>query len=272
MWMKGVGLIALLMTGTAAQAACGPQDVRDFLTLPLHRGGDKVETALELAYPGSDLDLGAGLLRLQDGTTLAYAPARDIGGAARLDGSTLGDQFVYPYPLDFDLTARQTPFMDPGRPRNEAFFRALYFNDDSEARASLVSVQHAGAAFQMTSKHCVDQQLAAAFAAIAALPDPTEVYFTNTGGSFNWRVIAGTERLSSHSFGAALDLNSDLGGYWRWAGVPEGQAGDFNNHYPAALVQAMERYGFIWGGKWHHYDGMHFEYRPELILYARLTD
>jgi hypothetical protein len=33
----------------------------------------------------------------------------------------------------------------------------------------------------------------------------------------------------------------------------------------------MERFGFIWGGKWHHFDGMHFEYRPELILYARLV-
>jgi hypothetical protein len=22
---------------------------------------------------------------------------------------------------------------------------------------------------------------------------------------------------------------------------------------------------FIWGGKWYHYDTMHFEYRPELF-------
>jgi len=267
-----VGFLALLLGPTTALAACGPQDVRDFLALALPSGGDPVETALKLAYPGTDLDLAAAVLHLPDGGQVPYAPARDIGAAARLDGATLGDQFVYPYPLDFDLTARQTPFMDPGRTRNEAFFRALYFNDAAAARDSLVTVRHAGASFQMTTKHCVDQQLAAAFAAIAALPEPTAVYFSNIGGSFNWRVIAGTDRLSSHSFGAALDLNSDLGGYWRWAGVPEGQAGTYDNNYPAALVQAMERYGFIWGGKWHHYDGMHFEYRPELILYARLTD
>ena len=31
------------------------------------------------------------------------------------------------------------------------------------------------------------------------------------------------------------------------------------------------RNGFIWGGKWSEFDLMHFEYRPELILLARLT-
>ncbi|MDD5211432.1 MAG: M15 family metallopeptidase, partial [Sulfuricurvum sp.] len=25
------------------------------------------------------------------------------------------------------------------------------------------------------------------------------------------------------------------------------------------------KYGFIWGGRWYHYDTMHFEYRPELL-------
>ena len=33
----------------------------------------------------------------------------------------------------------------------------------------------------------------------------------------------------------------------------------------------FEKYGFIWGGKWFHYDGMHFEYRPKLILHSRLV-
>ncbi|MBP9613702.1 MAG: M15 family metallopeptidase, partial [Sulfurospirillum sp.] len=26
-----------------------------------------------------------------------------------------------------------------------------------------------------------------------------------------------------------------------------------------------EKYGFVWGGRWYHYDTMHFEYRPELF-------
>ena len=27
----------------------------------------------------------------------------------------------------------------------------------------------------------------------------------------------------------------------------------------------IERNGFVWGGKWNHYDTMHFEYRPEFF-------
>ena len=39
--------------------------------------------------------------------------------------------------------------------------------------------------------------------------------------------------------------------------------------YPEALVSAMEKHGFIWGGKWAHFDFLHFEYRPEIIIKAR---
>ena len=41
---------------------------------------------------------------------------------------------------------------------------------------------------------------------------------------------------------------------------------------PLELVAAFERHGFVWGGKWWHYDTMHFEYRPELLAYARNGD
>ena len=37
------------------------------------------------------------------------------------------------------------------------------------------------------------------------------------------------------------------------------------NHIPLEIVAIFERHGFIWGGKWSHYDTMHFEYRPELL-------
>lgn len=33
--------------------------------------------------------------------------------------------------------------------------------------------------------------------------------------------------------------------------------------YPASIVRAFESEGFIWGGKWYHFDLMYFEYRPE---------
>ena len=41
--------------------------------------------------------------------------------------------------------------------------------------------------------------------------------------------------------------------------------------YPREIVAAFEAQGFIWGGKWYHYDIMHFEYRPELLAKAQLA-
>ncbi len=264
--------LALLLATLAAplQAACTP---RDFLTLPLQSGADPIATALETAYPGSAVT--GATFTTPDGTAIPYAPARDIAPQDRLDDATIGDMLVYVYPLLFDLDARMQPYEDPGRPRNEAFFRALYADSESAARATLVTVIYDGqtvqTGFKVTTQNCVDVQLRAALTALAQTAPLYDIYFEQSGGSFNWRVIAGTNRLSSHSFGAAIDLNTELGGYWRWSGRPEGDAGPYDNKMPADLVAALERYGFIWGGKWHHFDGMHFEYRPELILYARLT-
>ena len=38
----------------------------------------------------------------------------------------------------------------------------------------------------------------------------------------------------------------------------------YKNEIPREIVDIFEKHGFIWGGKWYHYDTMHFEYRPEL--------
>ena len=42
----------------------------------------------------------------------------------------------------------------------------------------------------------------------------------------------------------------------------------YRDRMPPEIVDIFERHGFIWGGKWYHYDTMHFEYRPELLLAA----
>jgi hypothetical protein len=150
----------------------------------------------------------------------------------------------------------------------------IYGATRAEVEARLVTVREPALdalGFQVTTAEGVDCQLAAALAAIAETGGDTGALFQSVGGGFNWRQIAGTERLSAHSWGIAIDLNPALGPYWAWSGAEEGAAGRFENAIPPKVVMAFERYGFIWGGKWHHFDAMHFEYRPEIILHARLT-
>jgi hypothetical protein len=70
-----------------------------------------------------------------------------------------------------------------------------------------------------------------------------------------------------HAFGAAIDLNARFGDYWQWR--KGGGPIVWKNRIPLPIVEIFERHGFIWGGKWYHYDSLHFEYRPEIIALAR---
>ena len=83
-------------------------------------------------------------------------------------------------------------------------------------------------------------------------------YVRELGGTFHWRTIANTERLSPHAFGIAIDLNPARSAYFEWTPTWSGT-------YPMEIVEAFEKEGFIWGGRWAHFDTMHFEYRPELL-------
>lgn len=265
MGLRSALVWVMLAALTRPVGAC---EAVDFRTLDVPRGEDPVAAALVAAYP-EVVAVDADWVLFADGRRVARGTVRDVTPAARLDGATVEEMFFYPYPLAFDLAARRVAWFDPGRLRSDAFFKTLYGGSEAAVRRALVSVRGPdGARFFVTERANVACQLAAVFQTLGGRD--WGAAFRSVGGSFNWRVISGTDRLSSHSFGAALDLNSTLGGYWKWDGAAPGQVGDYAAPFPAALVQTFERFGFIWGGKWHHFDGMHFEYRPDLILHARI--
>ena len=60
------------------------------------------------------------------------------------------------------------------------------------------------------------------------------------------------------------DPATKSGNYWLWD--KKGKNIVYKNQIPLEIVKIFEKYGFIWGGRWYHYDTMHFEYRPELLL------
>lgn len=98
--------------------------------------------------------------------------------------------------------------------------------------------------------------------------------------SFISRDIAGSDTQSQHGFGLAVDFvprsYDGRAVYWRWSRVLDRQ-GWFRIPLeerwspPASVVETFERHGFVWGGKWARFDAMHFEYRPEILGYARLV-
>ena len=85
-------------------------------------------------------------------------------------------------------------------------------------------------------------------------------YAFPSAGTFNCRAVKDTGNRSPHAWGVAIDINTKFSDYWLWA-----KNGSYRNRIPFDIVDIFERHGFIWGGKWGHFDTMHFEYRPELL-------
>jgi hypothetical protein len=91
---------------------------------------------------------------------------------------------------------------------------------------------------------------------------------------YTWREIAGTESLSMHAYGLAVDIipkNLRIKHvYWRWEMKfnKEWYSIPYEDRFmpPMSFIEAFEHHGFIWGGKWFFFDTIHFEYRPEILI------
>lgn len=182
-----------------------------------------------------------------------------------LNEPDLEDMFKIPYPVGKDSYAEPAFNSDAGRFRNEEFFKRLYGQSSKAVKQQLVPIdwmpKSSNKTVRMTGVNEVAQKLAQVSTELDELPAEFKKYLIKTSGTYNWRVISGTNRLSAHSFAIAIDINAQMANYWKWAGKNY----RYQNNIPHEIVEIFEKHGFIWGGKWYHYDTMHFEYRPELL-------
>ncbi len=190
-----------------------------------------------------------------------------------LDGPDIADQFRFVYPLG-RTGLPPPPNSDPGRARNKALFEKMYGRcAPGEKLSSLVTIEwlpnHGAQKLGVTRVNGVAGKLAAVSAELDRLPARFLEFLKPSAGTYNCRAIAGTERASAHGYGIAIDLAVKHADYWRWNKPGASGAAAYKNRIPWEIVEIFERHGFIWGGKWSHFDTMHFEYRPELIAAAR---
>ena len=66
-------------------------------------------------------------------------------------------------------------------------------------------------------------------------------------GSYAWRPSRGSQKLSTHCWGIALDLNAKTNGL--------GEKGDM----APEIIDIFTRHGWVWGGEWRRPDPMHFQ-------------
>ncbi len=232
-------------------------------------GGSADQRALLNAYPGAFRIEGNAVV-FPSGTRVPWDDGRRKSAAELLTDGDVEDMFHYPYPAGSSRPPGRDE--DPGRVRSDAFFKALYGASEGAVRANLRAVpwvpKLGGGTLLVTTRFGVDEKLEAVSRDLERLPSRLHKYLVPPAGTFNWRAIAGTNRLSVHSYGAAIDINTKFTNYWRWDAQQAGGTIPYRNQIPAEIVAVFEQHCFVWGGRWYHYDTMHFEYRPELLRHC----
>lgn len=214
---------------------------------------------------------------------------RNLSFYDRLEDMDVASMLMIPYQHGTVAVPEMRKNWDPGRLRAEPLLKSVYGFNEGSVRQNLVPVKF------LNQTILFQQKLGAAAALNRVGQDLVELAKTDAGaakflapflekkkdirlGGFIWRFVKGTTRLSTHSYGTAIDLVGDQGSqYWLWDEMARTKNKNLSEteykhvHYvsqgkilmPQSIVDAFETHGFIWGGKWNHYDTMHFEYRPE---------
>ena len=220
------------------------------------------------AYPEQLLAIEENDLVWKDGTRMKIDDGRGAKSfAQRLADPDLKDMLSMTYPAG-EWSMPPKPENDPGRARNAAFFTKMYGDcTRGETAQNLVEItwlpKKSGQRLKVSKVNGVAEKLTAISKALDELPADFDVYLKPSEGTYVCRPIAGSSQPSAHGYGIAIDISTRHAHYWRWS---KGGAAAYQNKIPPGIVKIFEDNGFIWGGKWWHYDTMHFEYRPELLL------
>lgn len=219
-------------------------------------------------YPDLVIAADESVITLKDGTRFPYRTLSPKNTwEEKTDFADLATQLEQRY--DAGGNAYPPPYLhSPGRLRYQPFFQILYGKNKKEIEKHLVTIEwptlKGSVKLPVTRIAGVDKKLYAIGQEIAKLPKSERIW-AEGATTYAYRVIKDTDRLSMHSFGIAVDLAPSKTQYWKDEAASETARIGYRNTMPLSIVRIFEKHGFIWGGRWYHYDTMHFEYRPELL-------
>lgn len=273
--MKGDRFVPLMLAAIVLMSCNTTQtDTPDTTQNDTSRPAETVKDSIPLfvqclmeAYPDQIIGYADNLIYWSDSTTMVYDDGKEKSAVEKMDDADIEDMSYWVYPDDV------TNFNDAGRIRNEAFFKKMYGKTQGEMNKNLTTIvwcpKTVGQTLRISTVNGVDKQLKKVSDELDQHPEWKK--YLSGPSTVNWRVVAGTNRLSPHSYGMTIDMGVAQSNYWKWdhPKASETDPIDYRNRFPLELVQIFEKYGFIWGGRWYHYDNMHFEYRPEVLLYKQ---
>ena len=217
------------------------------------------------AYPHTLKEYDGQYIHLYNGQTIEYKHTDHGNGTV---DPCLDVIFNERYPKGASVNT--PPQNDAGRIRNQELLMKMYGGSPEEVRKNLVPIQWCPKLANQTLWCTKINMIHVRLSRISAELDqhPELAVYLNSSGIFNWRPIKGSSHLSPHSFGIAIDIAVNQAHYWQHHILE--QTREFperpQTSIPQIIVDTFEKQGFIWGGRWRHYDTMHFEYRPELFL------
>jgi D-alanyl-D-alanine carboxypeptidase len=266
--MRAGGMVVML---TMACVAIGFADVSSSARASdISAEASAAAAALLAAYPEQLAGRDGGDIIWRDGTRMAIDDGAGPKPHAAWEGRPdLKDMLRYPY-TSGPAASAPAEHVDPGRARHRAFFEKMYGAcSESQSPPNMTTIVwlpgKAAQKIRVTTINGVDRRLAAVSAELDKLSAEFDIYLKPSEGTYNCRSIAGTQRRSPHSYGIAIDIATARSDYWVWWKRGAGGSVPYRNRMPIEIVRIFEAHGFIWGGKWYHYDTMHFEYRPELL-------
>lgn len=214
------------------------------------------------SYPLQGMTYSNNKIWFPDGTSIVYDDGKDKDFITKLDDCDIEDMFSMIY------TTSNTPpkyLNDCGRGRNEQLYKKMYGSNESAVRHNLVKVDWFGKKIDFTTINEANKHLEEVAKELELHPELMK--FLTNASTFYWRKVRGANRQSAHSYGIAIDINTQYSNYWLWSNPKSSETDSlkYENRIPLEIVHVFERHGFIWGGRWYHYDTMHFEYRPELL-------
>lgn len=228
--------------------------------------------SIMLAYPGyiKDLELKDSrvYLILKSGKKIIYDDKKEKSPNEKLNNPDIQDMLEQVYPLDKTDTISKE--FNPGRIRHYGLLNEVYGSSKTSIEKNLINLKYGYPNYQFNKQNNANKSLENALREAINLgktrTDINNILYP-ASGTYNYRVISGTSRLSPHSYGIAIDLKRDDRDYWKWTSKENGEKR--LSEYPRGLVKIFEDNNFIWGGKWGYFDILHFEYRPEIILKAK---
>lgn len=264
-------LARITLAAAVMAAGTGPAGASERPVKPQVTTAERI-ALLHRSYPDLIYSVTNNVLRLTNNRMVVIDDGRERDHLDLLEDGDIEDQLAQVYPLGKCFKGRKLDF-DPGHIRSRAFLRLAYGANRHQVLRTATMIDWFGSEVRFSTRHGAADALRRVRDELRRLPAKLHSVLKRPTRTFDWTNAPDSDRLSVHAFAFSIDLNPAFRDHWQeHLGVEIGDVVGYRNRVPAEVIAVFERHGFIWGGKWHHFDTTHFEYRPAMIAIARLAE